>query len=1048
MKSKRHSILPYFVALFGLTGVGLEDSVAGPLSSFQAGNGGWHLGTIAVGNLDNDPQLEIVVPYRDLNGSWHLDAFKWNGSRLPGFPYNSGGEEMNVSPTLYDLDGDGRDEIIFTRGASVIAMRGDGSILWSNSVNFLNYIPNGGYQTVTNGFYWYPGGAFLPTLPPTAVFSSQVSPPIVADLNGLGVKEIVTGWKINPDPTGSGQDYNPFIAPIYGFADWGTVGETWSGGVVFFDALSGSKNFVYHIHQLVESGLAIGKADFDAPLEVYCLNDSDSVVCFDKTQPHGLFGKGMLHKQFGKNQQVMSGSYQMGIDVQTVDLDGDGVDELLVAGNQLSHILTPHETILDDDGAVLWRKWKPVVSVTNNNGWLNSACMIPINPDHDNHIDVLSFTHSYEINFRSWDGAELVDRPGWPINFYPYFPTPPVVGDVDGDGQEEIIIGTYDPSRIPSNGSLNIYSLNGTLKTSIPVAGGIKHIPFLADVNGDGSLDVVFRSLAGMVYIYNFGATRSDVVSWATHRGNKQRDGNFARSLFPPGTPLISQKSSAFSRNSFSWTISPTNAPKGYSIYRAEQGAGPFTPIATLTSNTVSYADYTVRSGWQYFYEVGAIYATGTVHSAPFALTAWLNNNLISNGGFEENDNSHWDKWFNGNIEETNMTATALTAYTGRKSMEIRLKNKGNNGTIAQFNQYGIPDAFLPVTNGTLYSFGCFFKSSGLSQPSEHWLEWGSPKTGINTNARPSLPWPNYFTPHFMPGVNTTDWVYANRVFTMPPGFPNADLIHRYTIAAPGSGSLFIDNVFFRALPPLVSTNWTTLFPYGSSWKYSTAAAANWFATDFDDRAWPQAFAKFGAGSGPMNIVTPLPQRLPSYYFRRNFVLSSLDFEELLLLATCTDSYGGNIYPLRVFLNGSEIVTSGIEAVTGQGNEERCFDLAPFLSMLRLGTNSIAVMLNNGWTTDFDDVAFDVGLKAVSFKPNHPHFGSMSKDNSGVRLGINVPSGSVWQIQSADGSAGAPWQTFNILSNLSGSQSILDSGGNGRPSPNSVPARTYRLQPY
>src|SRR4051812_9722345 len=85
------------------------------VSTFQAGDAGWNLGTLAVGNLDNSPDLEIVIPYRDSTGTWHLDAFKCNGQRLRGFPYTTGADVMNVSPTLYDLDHDGRDEIIFTR---------------------------------------------------------------------------------------------------------------------------------------------------------------------------------------------------------------------------------------------------------------------------------------------------------------------------------------------------------------------------------------------------------------------------------------------------------------------------------------------------------------------------------------------------------------------------------------------------------------------------------------------------------------------------------------------------------------------------------------------------------------------------------------------------------------------------------------------------------------------------------------------------------------------------------------------------------------------
>src|ERR1041385_9462439 len=109
---------------------GFTSSRAAEISSFQAGDGGWQMGTLAVGNLDGDSQLEIVAPYRNSNGQWLLDAFKPNGTRLAGFPYVGNGV-INVSPTLYDLDGDGKDEIIFTCGPSVIALRGNGSLFWS-----------------------------------------------------------------------------------------------------------------------------------------------------------------------------------------------------------------------------------------------------------------------------------------------------------------------------------------------------------------------------------------------------------------------------------------------------------------------------------------------------------------------------------------------------------------------------------------------------------------------------------------------------------------------------------------------------------------------------------------------------------------------------------------------------------------------------------------------------------------------------------------------------------------------------------------------------
>src|SRR6185369_16977139 len=111
----------------------------------------------------------------------------------------------------------------------------------------------------------------------------------------------------------------------------------------------------------------------------YVLNDSDSVVAFDKTQSPGLFGAGMLYKQFGKNQRFLSGSYQTGVDLYTVDLDGDGASEVLVPSTQVEPNWEPSETILDDDGAILWRQWKRPVTIPNSLGWFNNACMIPVN---------------------------------------------------------------------------------------------------------------------------------------------------------------------------------------------------------------------------------------------------------------------------------------------------------------------------------------------------------------------------------------------------------------------------------------------------------------------------------------------------------------------------------------------------------------------------------------------------------------------------------------------------------------------------------------------
>jgi hypothetical protein len=585
----------------------------------------------------------------------------------------------------------------------------------------------------------------------------------------------------------------------------------------------------------------------------------------------------------------------------------------------------------------------------------------------------------------------------------------------------------------------------------VPVPGGLKHIPTLADVNGDGGLDVIYRSLTGRLFIQNFGSTRPGPVSWATHRGNRQRDGNFSVSLFPPGTPLVTGKESGYRRASFSWGGAATNTARAWRIYRAEQPEGPFAHIITLTSGATSFTDAPLKDGCQYIYEVAAVYQTNEVHSAPFAVCAALNGNLVANGGFEENDNSHWDKWFTGGIDWTNMVATTNVACHGRKSMEVTFRNQTSGGSISQFGQYGTPDAYLPVTPGRLYSLGCFFKSSGLSQPSEHWLEWASTRTGEDTNPRPTRPYPIYFTPHLIPGTNATEWTYANRTFVMPAGFPNVELGHRYTVAAPASGSLCIDNVFFRSLPSPASTNWVPVIPFGAHWRYATGTVpTDWSAKNFNDASWPNGAAKFGVGGGPTNVVTPLPPSRPVYYFRHAFVAPAFPCEELLLSATCTDGGGKS---LEIYFNGVKLVTTGIDATSLQGNSVQYYDLTPFLDLFQPGTNLIAVALNNVWQPSWDDVAFDLSLQAmVSPAFQQPRINSIARSTGlglgilSVDLNISIPPNSLWRIESADSLTLPVWQLVDpVTTALPIPLSLRDIGQHGRLLPGQTPARFYRL---
>src|SRR5688572_27959428 len=114
---------------------------AAQIGSFLAGEGSWQVGSLTLGNLDNDAALEIVLPYRNNLGLWFMDAFNPDGSRCVGFPYAGGLDPINAAATLVDLNGDGKDDLVFTHGNRVVALNGaTGVALWISPVTSANYV--------------------------------------------------------------------------------------------------------------------------------------------------------------------------------------------------------------------------------------------------------------------------------------------------------------------------------------------------------------------------------------------------------------------------------------------------------------------------------------------------------------------------------------------------------------------------------------------------------------------------------------------------------------------------------------------------------------------------------------------------------------------------------------------------------------------------------------------------------------------------------------------------------------------------------------------
>ncbi|HZI37355.1 MAG TPA: VCBS repeat-containing protein, partial [Acidimicrobiia bacterium] len=109
--------------------------------------------------------------------------------------------------------------------------------------------------------------------------------------------------------------------------------------------------------------------------------------------------------------------------------------------------------------------------------------------------------YAYDAN-----GALL---PGWPAVTTSAINSTPAIGDVDGDGQNEVVVGTGTLEVAGARGALNIFNSNGgrrcerLMSTTHGRANAIYGAPAIGDVTGDGVNDVVFGSWDHTIYVTN-----------------------------------------------------------------------------------------------------------------------------------------------------------------------------------------------------------------------------------------------------------------------------------------------------------------------------------------------------------------------------------------------------------------------------------------------------------------------------------------------------------------------------------------------------------------
>jgi hypothetical protein len=480
----------------------------------------------------------------------------------PGFPIDMGGS-LEAAPITADLDGDGIFEIlVITSDGAVHALNGDGSI--------------------RPGF-------------PVQVESGVFSGPAVGDLDGDGKPEVVVAtlggqiWAMTADGVtlegfpvtivgrepeergpATGWDNGFMSTPALGDADKdGDLDIVIGGGdqrLYVVDerglALPGYPlELCQHPTGCSEEGArilaspALGDIDGDGDLDaavgtnelpqgaagpLYIL-DLGGATLFDGMP---LLRSGLINESL---LPVIGEGHPTSVSL--ADVDGDGDLEIasnpMLGNNGLIHhdgtsaldlyYTTDHAGVDSnfDGGAFLAAVTGPAFGDLNGDG----------TPDvviGGAGVDwLMSLVVAEVVNYQhaigAWDGKTGAALPGWPRQIDDLsFLVSPSLADVDGDGDVDVLY--------PSAGHLfYAWDAAGNLAAGWPKFTGGWTIsgPALGDIDGDGWTDVVLATREGDLFAWTTQGPADVVPQWASNRHDAQNTGNWHTALPSQAGPPV-----------------------------------------------------------------------------------------------------------------------------------------------------------------------------------------------------------------------------------------------------------------------------------------------------------------------------------------------------------------------------------------------------------------------------------------------------------------------------------------------------------------------------
>ncbi len=464
------------------------------------------------------------------------------------------------SPAVADLDGDGTMEIIVPRHELLLvwhtAPGGGGSVVWRQTMpgriwsspvvaELVPSKPGLEVAVASRGqiFAFDATGQPLPGFP--VMWRDELRSLAAGDLDGNGSLELVA---VTSTPlVGGGQ--KDIVIAIKGDGSMLPGFPPNTTGAAGCDAAC-------YVTGGYDQNIALGDVDGDRKADVFATQDNaylslhagtgrafDAAPMFTgRTKFSGIrwmVDYRLAQQGYADDEAVDEQAHFTNTAPALADLDGDGVAELIALGSIQNAAQTDREKgvglfVMHPDGtrpaawvspprfpgylAGLWDFGANLVGITNQ------VTVAEIDPAHP----------GPELVFAGFDGKiHAVDAATHTLWSSTYTTSAEVwtggvaVADLSGDGIPEIVFTTYGPA----GGSLVVLDAGGSKLHELTLGGrGAMPVPTIADVDGDGDLDIVVSLKDGedhtrSVLIYEVPGSATNCLLWPTGRGNLRRDG-------------------------------------------------------------------------------------------------------------------------------------------------------------------------------------------------------------------------------------------------------------------------------------------------------------------------------------------------------------------------------------------------------------------------------------------------------------------------------------------------------------------------------------------